>query len=469
METVNLNDYVENPDNPQTVSDADFAELVKSLRDTPWTLEAAKISFALDYVSPITGTDFTGKRVVIAGNKRLRGLKKIAAEGGLVLNGVELVSPNGDVPAVWFFDLTPLGSEARRRWLVKSNVQTGDWEAELLMKLYSADELAGLMGPEQLDAVLRQYETAPANAKKDADDVPAAPSAEPDSSPGTVYKLGPHRLMCGNATQFDDVARLVDGEQVKLLLTDPPYNVDHKGSTTKKRERILNDAQQDVDFLRFIVGAFQCADAVMCPGAAFYIWHANLESYNFHGACRVVGWQVREVLQWLKTTFVIGRQDYQWKHEPCLYGWKAGAPHIWRGGRKQTTVLDLVPESAELVDDVVRFTVAGRTFQVPAAQVAEVVETDTLVYPRPSSSKLHPTMKPVALFSYLMRNSSHVGDAVLDLFGGSGTTIIAAEETHRRAYVMELDPRYCDVIRRRWAEFRHGDGCDWRALTPAVE
>ncbi len=200
--------------------------------------------------------------------------------------------------------------------------------------------------------------------------------------------------------------------EADLLLTDPPYNVAYEGKTADSLT-IENDSMADDDFRAFLRSAMEAADSAMKPGAAFYVFHADSEGYNFRGACRDVGWPVRECLVWAKNSMVLGRQDYQWRHEPCLYGWKPGAAHKWRSDRSQTTVME---------------------------------------FDKPTASKEHPTMKPVALFEYLMGNSSDRGDAVLDLFGGSGTTLIAAEELGRRAFLMELDPRYCDVIIRRWEE-----------------
>ncbi len=167
----------------------------------------------------------------------------------------------------------------------------------------------------------------------------------------------------------------------------------------------------DADFRNFLIGAYKAADSVMAKGAAFYIWHADTEGYNFRAACSEVGWKLRQCLIWAKNSMVMGRQDYQWKHEPCLYGWKDGAGHKWYSDRKQTTVLN---------------------------------------FDKPLCNAEHPTMKPVELFGYLMNNSSKKGDAVLDLFGGSGTTMVAAEQLGRKAYLMELDPHYCDVIITRW-------------------
>lgn len=160
-----------------------------------------------------------------------------------------------------------------------------------------------------------------------------------------------------------------------------------------------------------LAGAFSAADAVMKPGAVFYIWHADAKAGIFRTACQMVGWEVRQVLIWAKNQLVMGRQDYQWKHEPCLYGWKGGAGHLWASDRKQTTILE---------------------------------------FDKPTASKEHPTMKPVKLFDYQIKNNTKGGDVVLDLFGGSGTTLIACEQNGRDARVMEIDPKYVDVIIDRW-------------------
>lgn len=242
------------------------------------------------------------------------------------------------------------------------------------------------------------------------DDYDIEPPEEPKAKRGDIYQLGRHRLMCGDSTSVTDVQALVGGRQIDLLLTDPPYNVDYTGKT-KDALKIENDSMEDETFRQFLRDAFVTADTFMKPGACFYIWHADSEGYNFRGACHDAGWTVRQCLIWVKNVMVMGRQDYQWKHEPCLYGWKAGAGHNWYSDRTQTTVLE---------------------------------------FDRPTRSELHPTMKPVALFDYEIRNSSKKGDAVLDLFAGSGTTLIACEQNGRDAYVMELDPRYVDVIVSRW-------------------
>lgn len=230
---------------------------------------------------------------------------------------------------------------------------------------------------------------------------------------GDVYKLGGSRLVCGDSLDPKTYELLCEGEEMDLYLTDPPYNIAYEGKTAEALT-IENDDMSDEDFRTFLFEAFTAAGDVMKPGASFYIWHAESEKYNFVGACNDVDWPIRQTLIWNKNQFTLGRQDYQWKHEPCLYGWKPGAFHNWYGGYSETTVLD---------------------------------------FNKPNKNVEHPTMKPIELFSYLIKNSTKQGDNVLDNFGGSGTTIMACEQLNRRAFVIELDPKYVDVIINRWEEY----------------
>jgi len=246
----------------------------------------------------------------------------------------------------------------------------------------------------------------------DEDAVPDAP-AVPVTVEGDVWLLGRHRLMCGDSTSFEHMEVLTQGQIVDMWLTDPPYNLAYEGCT-KDKLTIQNDKMEDEPFRQFLRDAYVAADSVMKPGAVFYIWHADSEGYNFRGACHDVGWQVRQCLIWKKQTMVLGGQDYHWKHEPCLYGWKSGSGHLWATDRKQTTILE---------------------------------------FDKPSRNKEHPTMKPVELFEYQMLNNTKGGDQVLDSFAGSGTTAVACEKHGRCARMMEIEPKYCDVIITRWQEF----------------
>lgn len=227
---------------------------------------------------------------------------------------------------------------------------------------------------------------------------------------GDIWSLGAHRLLCGDSTDPTTILRLLGEERADLWLTDPPYNVDYVGKT-KDALKIQNDKKEDGAFRQFLIDAFKAATQGMKDGASFYIWHADSEGMNFRLAVREAGLLYKQCLIWNKSAFVLGRQDYHWKHEPCLYGWKPGASHHWYADRKQSTVID---------------------------------------FDRPNRSAEHPTMKPVGLFGYEILNSCPKGGIVLDTFAGSGTTIIAAEQLERRGYCMELDPHYCNVIIARW-------------------
>lgn len=277
--------------------------------------------------------------------------------------------------------------------------EIGELGFDLDLTGFSADEIAALT-PVEVNAGLT-----------DEDDVPEV-SKNPVTVPGDVWILGNHRLMCGDSTSIEALEKLCGGG-VDMWLTDPPYNVAYEGKT-KDALKIQNDSMGDDQFRQFLRDSYVAADAVMKAGAVFYIWHADSEGYNFRGAAQDAGWKVRQCLIWKKSTLVMGRQDYHWKHEPCLYGWKEGAGHLWAADRKQTTILE---------------------------------------FDKPSRNGEHPTMKPVGLFEYQMLNNTKGGDIVLDSFGGSGTTLIAAEKNGRVARVMELDPKYCDVIIKRWQEF----------------
>lgn len=261
---------------------------------------------------------------------------------------------------------------------------------------------------------------------------------EPTTKKGDLYRLGNHYLLCGDSTNESDVKRLMQGEKADLFLTDPPYNVNYEGTAGK----IENDNMNDRDFKEFLHKAFLCADSVMKAGAAFYIWHADSEGYNFRGACFDIGWQVRQCLIWVKNSLVMGRQDYQWKHEPCLYGWKDGAAHYFIDSRIETTVIDDKPNINKMSKDELKEYIKELRQYNPASTI---INED-----KPTRSEEHPTMKPVKLFGYLIKNSTRKGETVLDLFGGSGTTLITCEQLNRRCFMAELDPKYCDVIIKRW-------------------
>lgn len=315
--------------------------------------------------------------------------------------------------------IVDLDKNAEKALNVALNKISGEWDDEKLCDLLQDLDLSGydfsLTGftRSELDGLQLKLGVGEAVEDEDFDVDKAMEECEkPVTKRGDLWIMGGHRLLCGDARNVDDMARLMGGAKADLLLTDPPYNVDYVGKT-KDALKIDNDRMSNADFRAFLLEAFTAARQSMKAGAAFYIWHADSNGYDFRGACMDAGWKVRQCLIWEKDILVLGRQDYQWQHEPCLYGWNEGAGHAWYSDRKQTTILR---------------------------------------FDKPTRSKEHPTMKPVPLFGYLVQNSSKPGDIVLDPFSGSGTTVIAAEQLDRTAYVMELNERYCDVIVKRWEE-----------------
>lgn len=341
---------------------------------------------------------------IIAGHTRLKAAMKLGLK---------------EVPCIYADDLNEEQVKALRLADNKT-AELADWDFDLLN-----DELLDIIDIDMTSFGFEELLDARPDLEEEEDfdvdaEVPSIVKA------GERYQLGNHILMCGDSTNKEDVTKLLRGGVADLLLTDPPYNVNYSGGT-KDKLTIANDDMDDSSFYQFLIDAFANADSVMRPGAAFYIWHADSNGLTFRRACNDAGWQIRQCLIWVKNSMVLGRQDYQWRHEPCLYGWKDGASHYFVADRTETTVRE---------DDL-------------EAVIGEE-KTTILRYDKPTSSKLHPTMKPVKLMGDLIYNSSRKGDNVLDLFGGSGTTLIACEETGRNCYMMEYDPHYCDVIISRW-------------------
>lgn len=296
------------------------------------------------------------------------------------------------------------------------------------------------------------------------DDFDAAAIAETIKDPitklGDIWQLGRHRLMCGDATNAGNVEKLMAGNLATMIFTDPPYNVNYQGGTIDKLT-IKNDNMPVNEFNSFLHNAFASMFEAVIPGGAIYVCHADSEGANFRGALLEAGWLIKQCLIWVKNQFVIGRQDYQWQHEPILYGWKPGAAHQWYGGRKQGTVIeDGMPVVIERGDNGTLITItAGLEKLVLRVTDFEIVHTgddsDTTIwrFEKPLRNKEHPTMKPIRLCARAIHNSSKANDIVADFFGGSGSTLIASEQADRSCYAMEIDPVYCDVIIRRWEEF----------------
>lgn len=338
----------------------------------------------------------------------------------------------------------------------------GEELAKLLHDLDGLDLDMDLTGytDKQVDNLLADIRMEPVQD----DGFDAAAAAEevaslPQSTYGDIWQLGRHRLMCGDATKLEDMRRLLDGRQAAAIFTDPPYNVDYQGGTQDKL-KIKNDNMPAAEFKEFLTSAFSCLYSVARPGAGIYICHADSVGNEFREAMAAGGWALKQCLIWVKNQFVLGRQDYQWQHEPILYGWRPDGPHQFLGGRKQGTVWEDLPVTIQDDgEDKVICVTLGTEQVVIRAKAAEVVSqaSDSLMttwrFEKPLRNGAHPTMKPIPLCARAIQNSSRPDEVVLDSFGGSGSTLMAAEQTGRSCCTMELDPVYVDVIIRRWEEY----------------
>jgi DNA modification methylase len=368
IQKVKLSEIKNNPNNPRILKDDKFAKLVKSIKEFPKMLEIRPI---------VVNSDM----IVLGGNMRLKACK----EAGLK-----------EVPIVLADDLT---EDEQKQFIIKDNVGFGEWDWEMLANEWEADLLEewGLDVP---DFSITEEPTA------EEDDYEMPDEVQTDIVLGDLFEIGEHRLLCGSSTQTDNWSKIFESQLADLVVTDPPYNVAYTGKT-KDALTIQNDSMNDGDFYQFLYDFYTALGAYTKAGGSWYVWHADSEGANFRKAMADAGIMVKQCLIWVKQSMVMGRQDYQWKHEPCLYGWKEGAAHNWYSDRKQTTVLE---------------------------------------FNRPSRNAEHPTMKPVELISYQIQNSSKIGDLVSDGFLGSGTTMVAAHQIKRKCYGMELDPKYCQVI-----------------------
>ena len=310
-------------------------------------------------------------------------------------------------------DLPPEKAKAYRIADNKTN-EFSEWDISLLQQeftdLLDANfdlELTGF-DHDELESLI----TGEKAGLTDDDAVPELPD-EPKSKFGDIYKLGDHKIICGDSTDLNYFEKLLENHKIDLLVTDPPYNVDYEGKT-KQKLKIENDKKNDIDFQKFLDDFIFNTFEFLKGGASYYIFHADVNGLNFRNALKNNNIQLRQNLIWVKNSMVMGRQDYQWKHEPILYGWKIGESHSWYSDRKQTTLIN---------------------------------------FDRPTKSKLHPTMKPVGLIEYFIKNSSKSDDIVFDSFLGSGSTVIACEKTKRICYGIEYDPKYVDVILKRWEDY----------------
>ena len=360
--------------------------------------------------------------IIVAGHTRYKAAKKLNLKA---------------VPCIVADDLTDEQIKAYR--LADNKVaEKSEWDDVLL-----AEELEDLIGIDMSEFGFEEEEQPEEELEAEEDGYDEDPPEEPRTKPGDIYKLGNHILMCGDSTNSKDVEKLMNGETADLVVTDPPYNVAVKNS---KGMTIENDDMDSTQFGEFLTACFANLESNLKAGGAFYIWYASREHINFEKSLNNVGLKVRQQLVWNKSSFILGRSDYHWKHELCLYGWKDGESHYFIDDRTQSTVfedkgIDIKKlKKEEMIKLLEEFLSDKRS--------TTVINEDN-----PAENDLHPTMKPIKLIARHIKNSSRQNEIVLDLFGGSGSTLITCEQLNRRCRMMEYDPRYADVIVDRWEQF----------------
>lgn len=348
------------------------------------------------------------------------------------------------VPVIIADDLT---EEQVRAFRLADNkvAEIAQWDIELLLsEIESVDNLdMTLFGFIDSDYTLDDFEDEETDTDISEDEIESEGDSVSSVEYGDIYQLGRHRLMCGDSTSAGDMKELVDGEKIDLYVTDPPYNVAYEGKT-EEAMTIQNDSMDDASFRQFLRDAFSVADQHLKPGGAFYIWHADSEGLNFRAAVKETGWLLKQNLVWVKNSIVLGRQDYQWKHEPCLYGWKDGASHYFIDNRSLATVIE---EDEENLKEMTKGELISYIKTMQESSPTSIFYED-----KPVRSDIHPTMKPLKLIARCVLNSSKKGERVLDSFNGGGSTLMVCEKTERIYYGMELDPVYVERTIKRWEE-----------------
>ena len=383
------------------------------------------------FINPVI---IDGDYGIIAGHGRVLGAQKLGMK---------------EVPCLFVEDLT---DTQKRAYILADNKLALDagWDDEILkQEIKALDDLDFDISLTGFDLEDFDFNQTDIEFEEDDYDVEEKLPEIPKAKYGDIYQLGEHRLMCGDSTSEEDINKLVDGEIMDLCVTDPPYNVNYGsinetgyGKERDNGNKILNDNMDDESFYYFLNAFYTQMMNVLKPGGAFYIFHADTEGYNFRKALMDAGGQVKQCLIWVKNALVLGRQDYQWKHEPCLYGWKEGAGHYFVNDRTQTTVFEDKADIDKLSKEELK--------KMIEEMLADKLPTTIIHEDKPQKNDIHPTMKPIKLISRLVRNSSRPGENVIDFFGGSGSTLISCEHLGRKCYTIELDPRYVDVIIDRW-------------------
>jgi len=396
IEIVAISQVKTNPNNPRTIKDDKFKKLVQSIKDFPEMLDLRPI---------VVNNDL----MVLGGNMRLKACK----EAGL--KEVRIIKASN------------LTDEQQKEFIVKDNLGYGEWDMDSLLEMYDSEKLDawGMDIPENIEEKIAAEE----------DDYEMPDEVLTEIQLGDLFQIGPHRLLCGDATNMEQVGRLMGGELADMVMTDPPYNVNYEGGTGMK---IMNDQMDNSSFYKFLFDFYSTFNAHTKMGGAWYVWHADSEGLNFRKAFIDSGIMLKQCLIWVKNALVMGRQDYQWKHEPCLYGWKPGAAHYFIDQRNRTTVIEDSIDIKKMSKD---------EMQKLLTEILDEKNSTTIIHcDKPSKNDVHPTMKPIMLLAPLIDNSTKTNELVIDGFLGSGSTMVASHQLKRRCYGTELDPKYCQVI-----------------------
>jgi DNA modification methylase len=399
MEIKKISEVKLNPNNPRLIKDDKFKKLVQSIKDFPEMLSIRPIVVNKDMI-------------ILGGNMRFRACK----EAGIT-----------EIPVI----VTDLPEDKQREFLIKDNTSGGEWDWDMLANEWNADELEAW----GLDLPVYDVVEEP-TAEEDNYEIPE--TIETDIVEGDLFEIGNHKLLCGSSTQVESWDKLFGDKLCDMVMTDPPYNVNYEGGTGLK---IQNDNMSNDSFYQFLYDFYTSLGSYTKAGGAWYVWHADSEGANFRQAFKDSGLLLKQCLIWVKNALVMGRQDYHWKHEPCLYGWKEGAAHYFTNDRTKTTVME----------DKVDFKKLSKNelLEIVKEMTSDKRKTTIINCDKPSRNDVHPTMKPIKLIAPLIENSSKTGELVADGFLGSGSTMVAAHQINRICYGTELDPKYCQVIVER--------------------
>jgi DNA modification methylase len=400
-----LKEIKPNPNNPRVLRDDKFQKLKQSIAEFPKMLS----------LRPMVIDE---NNVVLGGNMRLRALQELGFN---------------EIDEAWVKRSSDLTEEEKKRFIIADNVAFGEWDWDMLANDWDGEDLEswGLDVP-QFDTV----ESEELEAIEDDYDMPEG-GIETDIVIGDFFQIGEHRLLCGDSTQTDTYEKLMNGELADMVITDPPYNVNYVGKT-KDSLKIINDSMSNDEFYIFLYDFYTALGSYTKLGGAWYVWHADSEGHVFRQAFKDSGLLLKQCLIWVKNALVMGRQDYHWKHEPCLYGWKEGAAHYFTNDRTKTTVIE---------DDINLNKLTKEEMKKMLNEILSDKTKSTILHiNKPHRNAEHPTMKPILLFAPLIENSSKVGEVIVDGFLGSGTTMVASHQLKRKCYGLELDPKYCQVI-----------------------